>query len=826
MTNQQSDEGGTYIWLSKPSSEKHRPSLPLAMQNTPRFLRKYIYCHKGELFAFDEASLPTERQRRLARLAGRVCRLRNEQRKKRMSEALSKRKTDEVSLSHPASKRLAIAAQESDPDAGADSPPRMPDLSGTHHDDPFVDPVTTPAEMNSSTTAVMPPPPPPLPSLSPTSHEVSAVGATSLLSPTASPKVSPYEAEDPALLPPPLDAQVLDLVPNILDQFDQLPPETHRYVLYSLMRSCDRNTLSSMVSILTSALRCNILSELPPELSSIVLSYLDAKSLCSAARVCKSWYKLIEQDETVWKNLLEQDQLFLTDTDMKRALTEGWAYRGWTRDLSDPPHRVSSFRGLDTRNTQSHSQELPSTPAARRVSAMLSLASPFAPNLPASAQGTPVNDPSSPATWGPPRPRPLNALGDPVNVYKAIYRRKLLISRNWMSPNKRPRHFSIPCAARDTITCLEFDEDRIIAGSDSKSINVYDTRTGELLHNFDEHEGGVWALKYINKDILVSGSVDRTVRVWSISKAKCTHVFRGHTSTVRCLDVVMPVPHVDPETGNTVYVPPRPVIVTGSRDATLRMWWLPGPDDPEYHAPDANVDDSENPFFIQALTGHQNPVRAINGYEDTVVSGSYDNTVRVWRISDGKCRHELVGHQQKVYSALLDHKRNRCISASMDWSVKVWCIETGSLLYTLEGHTSLVGLLDLSRTMLVSAAADSTLRVWDPETGMLLHKLEGHKRAITCFQHDETKVISGSECTLKLWNIKTGELIGDLFNGIDLAAIWQVGFDSRRCVSAVSRDSASYLEVLDFDYDPNETLACEPFSDESDGVLEFGDPVA
>lgn len=781
-----------------PGAGQKRPMFPLAFRQTPRFLRKYHYRHNGGVYAFDESQLPKDSvlgQHRLTHIASMQSSARPEQPdiQQTLKEQLQKRKNEALGQSIPESRRKTRRAADGDSDRVDSAAPLAPPAAPSDEDDLFADPAITPSEMSAQLDVAMPPPPPPLPSLSPAT---AAVGATSLLSPTASPTLSPYETED-SVQRPLVDEKVAELIPSIVSQFDQLPTETHRYMLYSLMRSCNRNTLSSMVSILHSALRCNILSELPPELSSIVLSYLDARSLCSAAQVCRSWYRLIDSDETIWKNLLEQDQLFLTETDMKRALTEGWGYSGWTRDLSDPPHRATVPR-------KQTAAELPSTPAQRRVGSLPSLASPFAPNLP---QGANSSGPASPATWAPPRPHPLNALGDPVNVYRAIYRRKLLIARNWMEPNSRPRHFSIPCAARDTITCLEFDEDRIIAGSDSKSINVYDTRTGELLHNFDEHDGGVWALKYINKDILVSGSVDRTVRVWSISKAKCTHVFRGHTSTVRCLDVVMPVAHVDPETGNTVYVPPRPVIVTGSRDATLRMWWLPGPDDPEYHAPDGNVDDTDNPFFIQTLTGHQNPVRAINGYEDTVVSGSYDNTVRVWRISDGQCRHELVGHQQKVYSALLDHKRNRCISASMDWSVKVWCIETGSLLYTLEGHTSLVGLLDLSRTMLVSAAADSTLRVWDPETGMLLHKLEGHQRAITCFQHDETKVISGSERTLKLWNIKTGELIGDLFSGIDLAAIWQVGFDSRRCVSAVSRDSASFLEVLDFDYDPNEEEA-------------------
>ncbi|KAL2392132.1 hypothetical protein ABEF95_000210, partial [Exophiala dermatitidis] len=61
---------------------------------------------------------------------------------------------------------------------------------------------------------------------------------------------------------------------------------------------------------------------------------------------------------------------------------------------------------------------------------------------------------------------------------------------------------------------------------------------------------------------------------------------------------------------------------------------------------------------------------------------------------------------------------------------------------------------------------------------------------------DAQKVISGSDRTLKLWNIKTGECIKDLLS--DLSGVWQVKFDERRCVAAVQRDGLTYIEVLDY----------------------------
>ena len=129
----------------------------------------------------------------------------------------------------------------------------------------------------------------------------------------------------------------------------------------------------------------------------------------------------------------------------------------------------------------------------------------------------------------------------------------------------------------------------------------------------------------------------------------------------------------------------------------------------------------------------------------------------------------------------------------MDNLVKVWSLETGQVLFTLEGHSSLVGLLDLSHDHLVSAAADSSLRIWDPESGQCKHILSAHTGAITCFHHDGDKVISGSDGTLKMWNVRTGQFIRDLLT--DLSGVWQVKFNERRCVAAVQRDSITYIEV-------------------------------
>ena len=144
----------------------------------------------------------------------------------------------------------------------------------------------------------------------------------------------------------------------------------------------------------------------------------------------------------------------------------------------------------------------------------------------------------------------------------------------------------------------------------------------------------------------------------------------------------------------------------------------------------------------------------------------------------------------------------------MDGTVRVWNLQTGQCQYALTGHTSLVGLLGLSPSHLVSAAADSTLRIWDPDTGELRHTLAAHTGAITCFQHDEFKVLSGSDGNLKMWNIRDGTVVRDLLTGI--TGVWQVVFEGRWCVAASNRNDATVLDVWDFGNEDDEDWLGEP----------------
>ncbi|KAG8883512.1 SCF ubiquitin ligase complex subunit cdc4 [Tulasnella sp. 331] len=612
----------------------------------------------------------------------------------------------------------------------------------------------TEQQHGSTRSAAGPPSPLPSPHGSP---------STPLLYATPSHSQSPPDTILPSAMAPfqpDIALTTLLSLPNLVSHFSGLPPTVQSHLLISLLRHSPLQVLRQVHAVLTPTLARDYLTLLPPELVSIVLTYLPPPTLFRASRVSKSWRSIIDADPQVWRDQLRRYGTWYGGPSENAYTDRIWALR---KKRYDTPHLF--------------------------------------PNLPL--------------------PHP----------FKLLFKSRHQTLTRWQ--HNAPKRLTFAAHGNSVVTCLIFSRRRIISASDDHSIHMYSPFTGGLVRSFPGHEGGVWALAVCSRrrkpvqspiltpaqsptsdgnpphpyyhDMLVSGSTDRTVRIWDLQTGRNTHVFGGHTSTVRCLVISRPV-WIDAEDGTNRKEkwPKHTMIVTGSRDNTLRVWRLPAPGEPEYRCfgaqtvegDPADEDTNENPYHMMALRGHENAVRALAVHGRTIVSGSYDTTVRVWDLVTGEAKFVLTGHTQKVYSVVIDHMRKQTCSGSMDGTVRIWSLKDGSTRHILSGHTSLVGLLSLSATTLVSAAADSTLRIWDPKEGKLLHTLQGHTGAITCFQHDENKVLSGSDGTLKMWDTRDGSMTRDLLTGI--TGVWQVVFDRRFCIAASNRQDNTFLEVWDF----------------------------
>ena len=182
---------------------------------------------------------------------------------------------------------------------------------------------------------------------------------------------------------------------------------------------------------------------------------------------------------------------------------------------------------------------------------------------------------------------------------------------------------------------------------------------------------------------IVSGSDDKSVRVWDASTGVELKELKGHTSWVN----------------SVAFSRDGMQIVSGSYDESVRVW------------------DASTGVEFKELNGHMSWVNSVAFSRDgmQIVSGSDDMSVRVWDALTGVELKQLKGHTSSVNSVAFSRDGMQIVSGSYDTSVRVWDALTGVQLKELKGHTSLVNSVAFSKDgmWIVSSSDDKSVRVWD-----------------------------------------------------------------------------------------------------------------
>ncbi|XP_011314214.1 F-box/WD repeat-containing protein 7 [Fopius arisanus] len=195
----------------------------------------------------------------------------------------------------------------------------------------------------------------------------------------------------------------------------------------------------------------------------------------------------------------------------------------------------------------------------------------------------------------------------------------------------------------------------------------------------------------------------------------------------------------------------------------------------------------------KVLKGHDDHVITCLQFSgNRIVSGSDDNTLKVWSAVTGKCLRTLVGHTGGVWSSQM--AGTTVISGSTDRTLKVWNADTGQCIHTLYGHTSTVRCMHLHGNKVVSGSRDATLRVWQVDTGECLHVLVGHLAAVRCVQYDGRLVVSGAyDYMVKVWNPEREECLHTLQGHTN--RVYSLQFDGVHVVSGSLDTSIRVWEV-------------------------------
>ena len=222
-------------------------------------------------------------------------------------------------------------------------------------------------------------------------------------------------------------------------------------------------------------------------------------------------------------------------------------------------------------------------------------------------------------------------------------------------------------------------------------------------------------------------------------------------------------------------------IVSGSYDNTLRIWA------------------AESGEAIGApLRGHTNWVRSVSFSPDgkRLVSGSADDTLRLWDAESGEAIGEpLRGHTNPIYSASFSPDGKRIVSGSWDRTLRLWDAGSGEAIgVPLRGHTNSVYSVSFSPggKRIVSGSYDSTVRIWDVGSGEAIGEpFRGHINSVysVSFSPDGKRVVSGSsDKTLRVWDAESGEVIREPLRGHTSSVLFVLFSPDGKCIISGSSD--------------------------------------
>ncbi len=191
------------------------------------------------------------------------------------------------------------------------------------------------------------------------------------------------------------------------------------------------------------------------------------------------------------------------------------------------------------------------------------------------------------------------------------------------------------------------------------------------------------------------------------------------------------------------------------------------------------------------FTGHTDGVLscAISPDGRYALSGSRDQTLRLWDLSSGKQKWVVSGHSGEIRACMVTPDGCFALSASTDQTLKLWELQSGMLVRTFIGHSDPVRacVVTLDGYFVLSGSYDKTLRLWDIQSGRLINTFTGHTDGVmSCtLSPDGRYALSASrDRTLRLWDLRSGETVRIFEGHTDEVRACSITPDGRYVLSA------------------------------------------
>ncbi len=269
----------------------------------------------------------------------------------------------------------------------------------------------------------------------------------------------------------------------------------------------------------------------------------------------------------------------------------------------------------------------------------------------------------------------------------------------------------------------------VISGSWDKTVKIWNIETGECLKTLKGHSADIQSLAVFPDGLkIASASRDRTLKIWDIRSGNCLTTLEGHEGEVTSVSIS----------------PDGKRIISGSNDKTIKVW------------------NSETNEYMLALNGHKKWIgwwaTAFFSDSKTIVSGSWDNTIRMWDIENGVCLSTMGGHSGAIFCTVISPDGKTIVSGSSDYTIGIWDVSTKQLIRILEGHLDIVYCIKIiaNGKQVISGSKDGTLNIWDIKSGRCLVTqkiLGGAILGMAVTPDQKTVVIGTGENTVRFLNI-------------------------------------------------------------------------